>query len=235
MSRPGKEVFVKHPLVIVLLLCSAGALALAALKILNKQWFSGIYIVVIVMVAAFVRSVNRPDVALEAADSAAVGRIVMRGEDPDGWLIYAICFFVFSVALVQYPDLLWTRWLSYPAALVALGVVGVLLWATLGERLERVVADSNGVRVLNVRLDDPIAVVAWREVGAVKRKTRIIGGVTHRPGTGTTRHEFVLLDRKGEELLKVDDPLHPPDRYRRFLESIPRWTGLQVQETLETK
>ena len=229
----------KNPLVIVLLLCSVGALALAAFKLLTKQWFSGIYLVVIgisaiLMVAAFVRSVNQPDVALEAADSAG-GRIVMRGADPDGMLIYAICFLVFSVALVQYPDLLWTGWLSYPAALVALGVVGVMLWETLGEKLERVVADSNGVRVLNVRVEDPITVVAWREVGTVKRQTRIIGGVTHRPGTGTTRHEFVLLDRKGEELLKVDDPLHPHDRYRRFLESIPRWTGLQVQETLETK
>jgi hypothetical protein len=230
---------VKNPLLIGLLLCSLGTLALAAFKLLNKQWFSGVYLVVIgllaiVMVAAFVRSLNRPDVALEAADSAG-GRIVMRGADPDGMLIYAICFFVFSVALVQYPDLLWTRWLSYPAALVALAVVGVMLWATLGGRLERVVADSSGVRVLNVRVPEPITEVAWADVGAVNRKTRIIGGVTHRPGTGTTRHEFVLLDRKGEELLKIDDPLEPPDRYRRFLESIPRWTGLQVQDTLETK
>jgi hypothetical protein len=229
---------VKNPLIVVLLLCSAGTLALAAFKIFNKQWFSGIYLVVvglsaILMVAAFVRSVNRPDVALEAADSAAGGRIVMRGEDPDGLLIYAICFFVFSVALVLYPDLLWTRWLSYCASPVALGVVGVLLWMTLGERLERVVADSSGVRVLNVRIEDPITVVAWEEVGAVKRQTVIVGGVTHRPGTGTTRHEFVLLDRKGEELLKVDEPLKPPDRYQRFLESIPQWTGLQVQDILK--
>lgn len=228
----------KSPLVIVLLLCSAGTLALAAFKILNKQWFSGIYLVVIglsaiLMVAAFVRSVNRPDVALEAADSAAGGRIVMRGEDPDGLLIYAICFFVFSVALVLYPDLLWTRWLSYCAAPVALGVVAVLLWETLGERLERVVADASGVRVLNVRVPEPITEVAWRDVGAVKRMTIMVGGVTHQPGTGTTRHEFVLLDRKGEELLNVDEPLKPPDRYQRFLESIPRWTGLQVQDILK--
>jgi hypothetical protein len=148
-------------------------------------------------------------------------------------LIYAICFFVFSVALVLYPDLLWTRWLSYCAAPVALGVVGVLLWVTLGERFERVVADASGVRVLNVRVEDPITVVAWADVGAVKRMTTMVGGVTHRPGTGTTRHEFVLLDRKGEELLNIDEPLQPPDRYQRFLESIPRWTGLPVQDILK--
>ena len=159
----------------------------------------------------------------------------MRGADPDGMLISAICFFVFSVALVLYPDLLWTRWLSYCAAPVALGVVGVLLWEALGNELERVVADSSGVRVLNVRVPEPITEVAWRDVGALKRKTVKVGGVTHQPGTGTTRHELVLLDRKGEELLNVDDPLEPPDRYQRFLESIPRWTGLQVQETLDTK
>jgi hypothetical protein len=213
---------------------------LAAVKIFNKQWFPAVYLVVIgfsaiLMVAAFVRSSNRPDVALEAADSAASGRIVMRGPDPDGMLITSICFLVFSVALGLYPDLLWTRWLSYCAAPVALGVVGVLLWETLGNELERVVADSSGVRMLNVRVPEPITEVAWRDVGAVKTKTVLVGGVTHRSGTGTTRHELVLLDRQGEELLKVDDPLEPPDRYQRFLESIPRWTGLQVQETLETK
>lgn len=60
-----------------------------------------------------------------------------------------------------------------------------------------------------------------------------VRGITHRPGTGTTRHEFVLLDRQGEELLNVADPLEPLERYQRFRESIPRWTGLQVQDTLK--
>lgn len=115
----------------------------------------------------------------------------MRGADPDGMLISAICFFVFSVALVLYPDLLWTRWLSYCAAPVALGVVGVLLWEALGNELERVVADSSGVRVLNVRVPEPITEVAWRDVGAVKRKTVKVGGgnppARHRDHPARTR------------------------------------------------
>jgi hypothetical protein len=62
----------------------------------------------------------------------------------------------------------------------------------------------------------------------VLQDARGADGVTHQPGT--TRHEFVLLDRKGEELLNIGDPLEPPGRYQRFLESIPRWTGLPVQD-----
>jgi hypothetical protein len=29
--------------------------------------------------------------------------------------------------------------------------------------------------------------------------------------------------------------LDPPDRYQRFLESIPRWTGLKVEQTSVTR
>ena len=44
---------------------------------------------------------------------------------------------------------------------------------------------------------------------------------TIRCGTGTTRHEFVLLDRKGEEVLNIDEPLQPTD-------ARPRLTAVKV-------
>jgi hypothetical protein len=150
-------------------------------------------------------------------------------------LISAICFFVFSVALVLYADLLWTRWLSYCPAPVALGVVGVLLWETLGNETR---ACRGGLqRCPGAQCASPRTHHRGRLAGRRRRQEEDSQGwgVTHQPGIGTTRHELVLLDRKDEELLNVDDPLEPPDRYQRFLESIPRWTGLQVQETLDTK
>ena len=44
------------------------------------------------------------------------------------------------------------------------------------------------------------------------------------------RRELIFLDHGGQELLRIDDGLDPPERYKLFLNSIPRWTGLEIEE-----
>lgn len=247
----------KNPMLIVLFLCAVGALGLAAFEFHNKQWFAASYIAVIglsaiVMIGALVRVLSRLDIPLDAADPAG-GRIVMQvaGATLSSTLYWAVGFFLTSVGLVECPGALWTRWLSYPAAFVALLLMGLMLVITMSQKLERVVADSSGIRVITETrgltdseilggrtrdLTKPETTVGWGQVGAVKRVEVKMRRVS-RQQTSTTlvRREFVLLDREGNELLNIEEPLDPPDRYQRFLESIPRWTGLQVQNASVTE
>ena len=91
-------------------------------------------------------------------------------------------------------------------------------------------ADAHGVEVRTDTREGsiPDTKVAWEEVGAVKRVDTYI-----RRSHGTDlfdRSELVLFSRKGTELLRLQDPLDPPEAYQRFLDSIPLWTSLTVQK-----
>lgn len=247
----------KHPMLIVLFLCAVGALVRAGFRFSNKEWFPASYtaligLATIAMIAVLLRALSQLDVPLEDADSAG-GRLVMQvGSAQLGDTLYwAVGFFLSAVGVVECPEALWTRWLSYPAAFVALLLVGVMLLVAMGQRLQRVVADSGGMRVLTetrglppltipnadtTDLTEPETVVAWKQVGAVKRiEVKARRASRQAGGSIVLRHEFVLLDREGRELLNIAEPLDPPDRYQRFLEAIPRWTGLQVESTSVTK
>ena len=48
------------------------------------------------------------------------------------------------------------------------------------------------------------------------------------------RHEFVQLNREETDLLNLEDPLDPPQAYKRFLDSIPVWTNLTIQKVTVT-
>jgi hypothetical protein len=256
-APPGVEVIVKHPMLIVLSLCAVGALVRAGFRFSHKEWFPAactavIGLSAIVMIVVLLRALSQLDLPLEDADSSG-GRIVMQvsGAVLGDSLYWAVGFFLSAIGLMECPDALWTRWLSYPAAFVALLLMGVMLLVTMGQKLQRVEADSGGMRVLTETrglppvvipsvdtsdLTEPETVVAWRQVGAVKRiEVRVRRGDRQGGGSVVLRHEFVLLDREGRELLNVEEPLDPPDRYQRFLEAIPRWTGLQVESTSVTK
>ena len=241
-AMSGEEAAVKDPMYIVLLLCGAGALALAVFEFLHRQWLAAVLLTVIgissiCMTSWSLWSLKRLEVPLDAPELAgALGqRIVMQatGAEIGGTLMWALGFLLTSVGLVEVPDALWTKWLTYPVAMGALLLFGLMVFTTMGEKLERVMADAAGIEV-GTEVQGSHAdreKIAWGQVGTVKRvrtyvrKTRSAGG-----GTALLRQELVLLDRAGDELLTLADPLDPPEQYRRFLESIPRWTGLPVQE-----
>lgn len=247
----------KNPMLIVLLLCAVGSLVLAGFQFAAREWAPAVYVTVIgvlaiAMIAALMRASSQMDIPLDAADSGR-GRIVMRaGSATVGSTLYwAIGFYLTAVGLAECPNGLWTPWLSYPAAFVALVLTAVMLLVATAQQLERVVADSSGVVVLTETrgiaaggvldagaraLAAPETRVAWQQVGAARRvETSMRRSSRQGGGSATLKHEFVLLGRQGEELLSIEEPLDPPDRYRCFLESIPHWTGLEVEDVRVTR
>jgi hypothetical protein len=227
------------------------AFVLAVYKVTHKQWFSGVLLALIGLSALCMsvwslRSAARLDTPLDPLDP---GRIVMRATSGQlgNTLLWAVGFLGVAIGLAENPQILWTRWLSYPAALVALLLAGVVIWAAKGDKLQRFVADSHGFDTRAESPDDASAPqeairdsadrllrwkIAWSQVGAVKRvETRPRITNSRRNSTDApVRRELIFLDHNGQELLRIDDGLDPPERYKLFLESIPRWTGLEVKE-----
>lgn len=248
----------KNPMIVVLLVCALGALVRAGFRIHSREWFPGAYTAVIgvtaiVMLIVLLRALRELDIPLGDADFAG-GRIVMQvsGGQVGDTLMWALGFFLSSVGLVEVPDALWYRWLTYSAAFVTLLLMGLMLLISMGQKLERVVADSSGIEVFTEtrgitppilpdadmrELTEPETRVKWAQVGAVQLVERHVKStVSHRSGVKTLyRREFVLLDHDGKELLNIEEPLAPPDRYKLFLETIPRWTGRQVERVSVTK
>ncbi len=223
------------------------AFALAVYKFTHKQPLAGVLLTFIglsalAMSAWSLVSAARLSVPLDPIDS---GRIVMRASSQTmgSTLLWAFAFVVGAIALAENPELLWTRWLGYPAALLALALAGIVLVGARGERVKRYIADARGFEEHSDLSDTRPSVesedgeeyrssIAWPEVGAVKRietRTRGSSGRASRPER-TLKRELVFFDLKGKQLMSVDDGLDPPERYKLFLESIPRWTGLQVKE-----
>ena len=223
--------------------CCAGTLAFSVFKFLHREWLPAAYLAVIGVAAVSMTvlclwSLSRQESPPDIADPT--GKIVMRvgSEALATTLFWAAGFLIASAALAENPDLLWTRWLSYPAALVALLLSGLMLFIVWGQKLERVIADAQGIEVRTEARGAivPGDKVAWAQVGAVKRVSVYVKKISRGGGSSEfARREFVLLDRGGEELLNLEDPLDPPDKYQRFLETIPRWTGLPVKEERVTK
>jgi len=149
------------------------------------------------------------------------------------YLLYAASFLIGCIWLFRYPETLWTRWLAYPAALVLLALTGVMLYVTFYQNKERIVADRDGIEV-RVAGEAPER-VNWSQVGTVKilkveARIKSTSALTRLVGT-----YFLLQDREGGELLKIDDPLAPSEAYQLFLDCIPAWTGLPVHRETETR
>ena len=219
----------------------AAAVTLSAVRLLNKQWIPGLLLAVIgvaaiVMVGLYLSSVRRLGMPL-AGDSG--DRIVMRvsSDARATWIFWAASALIAAGALVEFPDVLWTRWLSYPASLVPLALCGLLLWIAWIQEFQQVIADAQGIELRSemARGATSDSKVAWAQVGAVKRVEVYLKKAAHRGPDQFERREFVLLDRNGAELLNLEDPLDPPERYQRFLAAVPHWTGLPVQEVRVTK
>ncbi len=231
------------------------AFALAVYRFTHKQWLAGMFLAFIGLAALgmsvwSLRTATRLSAPLDPIDSS--GRIVMQaaGSQLYRTLIWAVGFLAVAVGLADNPELLRTRWLGYPAAVIALALCGAVLYQAPAQRAQRYVADSHGFDTgeqfpshleeseaerLKAKLDWTPR-IEWSQVGAVKRVTaRVTGSTSRRTSTDrpAPRRYLVFFGRDGKELLRIDDQLDPPERYKLFLESIPRWTGLQIQEVSE--
>jgi hypothetical protein len=239
---------------------------------IHKQWLSAGFLLiigvsVILMSVWVLRSLNRLEVPFESDRSAATtamqdGPITMQWakQDVGKTLIWALGYLVVAIVLVLFPGTHWTRVLSYAGVLVLLALIAFMMMLTRDKKIDRIVADANGIEIQNKILDtssieeDSPALspqereereemrhetkVAWREVRAVKmvdiyhRRYESRGAGTHREFAG---RELVLYGHDGTALMRLKDPLDPPQAYQRFLDSIPRWTKLTIQEASETK
>ena len=181
-------------------------------------------------------------------------------QDVGKTLIWALGYMVIAIVLVLFPGARWTRALSYAGVFVLLALIAFMMMLARDKKIDRIIADANGIEIQNKILDQVSlgedkpdlsaqereeleemrheTKVAWQEVGAVKlvnvyhRQVESRGAGTHRRFAG---RELVLFDHHGTALMRLKDPLVPPQAYKRFLDSIPRWTKLTIQEASETR
>ncbi len=259
------EVIMKNPGFILLWLGSAAALVLAYLKMMHRQWFPAGFLLiigasVILMSLWMLRSLNRLEVPTEPERSASTSAIQdepitmqLNKQKVGETLLWAFGYMVAAICLVYFPDARGRWWLTYPGVLVLLALTALMMMTARDRKLDRIVADANGIEIRNKTLDtsfieedkpdlspeereDRQAMlhekkVAWREVGAVKMVDVYVRKSTGRShSTQFERRELVLFDHNGTEMMKLEDPLDPPQAYQRFLDSIPRWTKLTIQK-----
>ena len=145
----------------------------------------------------------------------------------------AVVVFLIAIALFWWPDILGTRWFSWPLGGVAV-VLSILIAAAAYEQKNLVLrADLNGLRE-EARWTKKEA--AWTQVAKIvrlRRTMREYSQVTKRHSTRTVGYTWVLSDRNGAELLKIDEDMVPQDALRRLLRYIPGRTGLAVEERTE--
>jgi hypothetical protein len=226
---------VRHPMFLVLCIPGAVALALAVSNALRRQWVpAGLHLAiglgVIVLSVWQVWGLSRLDVPIESSSGAIV--MTLPGRTAGDTLMWAVGFLGSAIGLVQYPDILWRWWLSYPAALVALCLSAAASYVAMNEQLARIVADSEGIQV-GSKGPGGFAFrekVVWREVRAVSVVATTTRRTSRSTGTTTsTKRELILTSKEGEELLKLGEPLVPEEAYQRFLGAIPAWAGLEVE------
>lgn len=138
-----------------------------------------------------------------------------------GLLFGALCLF-------GDPTYLWTRWLTYPAAvLMLLGSIaaGFSGWAGLRRHME---ASARGFETIE-RFGWKM--ITWDQVGAV----RIIEThITHLDSGGnrtmsqSVDYQLIFIDRQGAVLDRIPVPLEPTEAYELFLGAVPHWTGKPV-------
>jgi hypothetical protein len=233
---------------ILVLGCSVAAMVLGYVKITKHQWLPAVLLfvigaAVIVMSIWLYKFLQGQEIPIAVNPSGVVmvsqsGAIVMKtsGRDISDTLFWVVGCLYGSVMLVYFPDILWRWWLSYPAAIVLILVVPVLLFVVMGQNLERVVADAHGIEVRTVSrsITTVNEKIVWSDITAVKMieywgKDANASTYDHIHNK-LVKKELVLLGRDGKELMKLPDLLDPPQAYQRFLETIPVWTKLAIQE-----
>jgi hypothetical protein len=147
--------------------------------------------------------------------------------------IGAVVALAAGVGLFRAPDILWTKWLAWPAAAVAI-LIGVMIVLAAYDHKHTVVrADANGISETSRWSKKELA---WTQVGKlvrVRRTRREYSQVNRRYSTRTSGFTWVLSDRDGRELMKIDEDMVPAEGLQRLLRYVPTRTGLPVEERTE--
>ena len=243
----------KNLVFVLVLVCGVVAIVLSYFKFAQHLWFPALLLFVMGSAVLFMcfwllRFLQSQEIPIEVDPSVAAtvgqsGTIVMKTSEREisDTLYWVVGCIYGAVWFVYYPDTLWRWWISYPAAFLLILLVPILLFVVMGQNLERIVADDNGIEVRTVSrsITTVNQKAVWRDVDAVK----MVEYWAQEPNSSDNsqlhskfvKKELVLLGRDGKELLKLADPLDPPQIYRRFLDSIPVWTKLAIQnERVET-
>jgi hypothetical protein len=243
----------KNLVFILVLICGVVAVVLAYFKFMNNQWFPAgflfvIGVSVILMSIWLMRFLHSQEIPIMTGQSVSemvsqAGTIIMKmsKQERNDTLFWVIGCLYGAVWLVYAPDILWRWWIAYPAALLLLLLVPVILLAFMGQDLIRIAADAQGIEVRTesrsiTKVDQK---VAWRDVATIK----IIEYWAKEPNAPVSsqlhnkfiKRELVLMGPDGKDLLRLADPLDPPQAYQRFLNSVPVWTKLTIEkESVET-
>jgi hypothetical protein len=242
----------KDPVFILIWICSVVAVVLAYFKCMHQQWVPAVFLFVIgvsviLMSIWLLRFLNQQEITIATGQSvpelvSQSGTIIMKisRQERNDTLLWVVGCLYGAVWLVYAPDILWRWWVSYPAALLLMLLVPFMLFAFMGQDLERIIADSQGIEVRSESRSVTTVTqkVVWRDVDAIKMieywAKEPNKAVTSQLHSKFIKRELVLLGRDGRELLQLADPLDPPRAYQRFLDSIPLWTKLAIQkETVE--
>jgi len=142
----------------------------------------------------------------------------------------SLVMFLMAMALFRGPDILFTKWLSWPAALVAFGAGVAIALAAYDQKHTVLRADMNGLREES-RWSSKEA--AWTQVAKVvrlRRTHREYSQTFKRYSTRTVGYTWVLSDLNGDELIKIDEHMEPEGDLQRLLRYIPARTGCAVEE-----
>jgi len=148
-------------------------------------------------------------------------------------VILAIVAFCFAALNILRPETLWTRWLAYPAAFLAVILGIALIFASRSVRQMRIRADDNGIEKI---YGSDSRRIKWSDVAGLRMRRAYREEYTG-PASSTGRMKskvygspsLILLDKTGKELLELRADWAPSDQCRRLFDYIPVRTGLPVQ------
>lgn len=151
--------------------------------------------------------------------------VIPRGTD---WFFmnWGIFIALLGIGLVFNPEVLWTRWLAWPAAvlLLVIGPIGVFAgWPSPDGKLTVTPA---GIRL---QLDGPAESIAWADMAPVQ----LVRPSRHR--TGDARRNKLRFQRSnGQTIAALDVPGGPFDAaWTRLMDSLPHWSGREVAAIVE--
>jgi hypothetical protein len=105
------------------------------------------------------------------------------GDTAAGIVILAVVAFGFAALSIFNPETLWTRWLAYPAAFLAVILEIALIFASRSVRQMRLRADNNGIEKIH-RSDSRR--IKWSDVAGLRNRWTSAAGcsTTSRCGRG---------------------------------------------------
>jgi hypothetical protein len=173
---------------------------------------------------------NRGFEAARQAEQAKVGQpapsaqpVLVALPGQVNWFLtnWGVAAALFALALMGQPELLWTRWLAWPASalLLVLGPVMVAAgWKGPDQQLQ---VGPAGLVLRETQRDGSQRVL--REAGWAQVQQVVVVRNRNLNGPRTDRLVFELAD--GQPFASVPVPVQGDAEWQRLMDSLPPWTG----------